>query len=229
MEEKELNISIILPCLNEEETVGACVDAARAFIGRSGLKGEVIVVDNGSTDTSARIAESRGARVITEENRGYGRAIRTGLAHSHGRVLIIADSDMTYDLVHLEAVYEPLAQGRYDLMIGDRFLGGIEKGAMPVSHKLGVRFLSAAGRWRFHTDVHDFHCGLRGITREALEKLDFTTDGMEFATEMIAQAAARHLRTGQTGVVLKNCPCRRVSKLRTVRDGLRHLGYILKG
>ena len=226
-EEENLELSVIMPCLNEESTVGCCVDEALEFIGKCGINGEVLVVDNDSADMSATVAKEHGARVIREGRLGYGSAIRAGLAASRGKVLIIGDCDTTYDFLHLEQIYKPLADEICDMVIGNRYAGGIDRGAMPLSHRFGVRFLSFCGRIRFHTDVYDFHCGLRGMTRKAVETITFHTDGMEFATEMIAEAAEKHMRVKQVPVSLKKCECKRKSKLRTVRDGFRHLRYIL--
>lgn len=229
MPEKEsLELSVIMPCLNEESTVGHCVDEAREFMRKYRINGEVLVVDNGSEDESAVIAQRHGARVITEEKSGYGNAIRAGITASKGKVLIVGDCDTTYDFLHLEEMYQPLAEGKCDMVIGNRYAGGIEPGAMSWSHRWGVRFLSFCARIRFRTDVYDFHCGLRGLTRKTAQTLDLHTEGMEFATEMIGEAAENHLRITQTPVVLRKCEYKRESKLRTVQDGFRHLIYILK-
>ncbi|MGN0317530.1 MAG: glycosyltransferase family 2 protein [Lachnospira sp.] len=230
MEEKEsLDLSVIMPCLNEESTVGHCIDEALEYFRKNNIDGEVIVVDNNSVDTSSDVATEHGARVIREIHPGYGSAIRAGLAASRGRILIIGDCDTTYDFLHLEQIYNPLADENCDMVIGNRYAGGIEKGAMPLSHRIGVRFLSFCGRIRFHTDVYDFHCGLRGLSRKAAEKLELRTDGMEFATEMIAQGAGNNMRIKQVPVYLSKCEYNRKSKLRTVRDGLRHFRYMLYG
>ena len=228
LEKENLELSVIMPCLNEENTVSYCVDEAREFMEKYGIKGEVLVVDNDSVDKSAVIAESRGARVITEEKKGYGSAIRAGIVHSRGKVLIIGDCDTTYDFLHMEAMYAYLKEDQCDMVIGNRYAGRIEHGAMPWSHRWGVRFLSLCARIRFHTDAYDFHCGLRGLSRRAAEKLALNTDGMEFATEMIAEAAKAGLRIKQVPVRLRRCKYLRESKLRTVRDGFRHLKYILQ-
>ncbi|MBR3159319.1 MAG: glycosyltransferase [Atopobiaceae bacterium] len=221
------DLSIVMPCLDEEATVGACIEDARGFIVRRGLSGEVIVVDNGSTDRSAEVARRHGADVVSEPRRGYGRALRTGLAHARGRVIVMGDSDTTYDFANTDALVAPLLAGEVDLMVGDRFAGMMEKGAMPFLHRLGVPFLSWCGRMRWHVDVHDFHCGLRGITREALGRCRFRADGMEFATEMIAETTRKGLRIGQVAVALRCGPRGRKPKLRTFSDGWRHLRYIL--
>lgn len=229
MAEKEsLNLTILMPCLNEAATVGISVREAAAFLEKNRICGEILVVDNGSTDGSANLAESCGARVIPQPEKGYGNALRAGIAHSRGKVIILGDCDTTYDFLHLEELYAMLSFGQWDMVIGNRFAGGMEKGSMPWSHKWGVRFLSWLGRRKIHTDIYDFHCGLRGLTRSAAERLEFHTEGMEFATEMIALAVKSDLRVGQTPVTLRRCTQARKSKLRTLRDGLRHLVYIGK-
>ena len=225
--ERKLDLSLIMPCLNEENTVGDSIDEARRFISAYSLKAEIIIVDNGSTDSSADEAEKHGALVISEPRRGYGRAIRTGIENRSGAALIIADCDTTYDLLHLERFCFPLLRGECDVMIGDRFAGGIEKGAMPLLHRVGVPFLSWCGRMRLHTDVRDFHCGLRSLTREAARTIEPHTDGMEFSTELIAEAVRSGLRISQTPTVLRRARNERRSKLHTFSDGFRHLKYIL--
>ena len=229
MREKEsMNLTILMPCLNEAATVGISIREAAAFLEKNRICGEILVVDNGSTDGSAKLAESCGARVIAQPKKGYGNALRAGLAHSRGSLVSLGDCDTTYDFFHLEEMYAMLSSGEWDMVIGNRFAGGMEKGSMPFSHKWGVRFLSWLGRRKIHTDIYDFHCGLRGLTRSAAEKLEFHTEGMEFATEMIAVAAKAGLHMGQVPVVLRRCTLARKSKLRTLRDGLRHLVYIGK-
>ena len=225
MDEK-IDVSVIFPCRNEEGTVGICIDEAIGFFKSRGLSGEVIVVDNGSDDGSGVRAREHGARVIEETPAGYGRALRAGIRESIGDILLMCDCDTTYDISDFGKLYDMLRSGEYDMVIGDRFAGGIEPGAMPVSHIVGVQVLSAMGRSRFHADVNDFHCGIRGMTAEAARKLVLRTDGMEFATEMIAQAARAGMKTGQVPVRLKKSTLPRKSKLRTIRDGFRHLGYI---
>ena len=222
-----VDLTILMPCLNEADAVAACVREAQGYLQRGGLTGEVLVVDNGSTDGSAQIARECGARVVREERRGYGRALRTGLSTAEGRLIVLGDCDTTYDFSALDELVGLLASGTCDLVVGDRFAGGVERGAMPLSHHVGVKALSALARWRYRCDVRDFHCGLRGITKNAADRLPFTADGMEFATEMIAVAAARGLRMGQVPVKLRCCAARRQSKLRTVPDGFRHLRYIM--
>lgn len=225
---ESLDLSIIMPCLNEESTVSFCIDEAKEFIKKNHIDGEIIVVDNNSEDKSALIAEKHGARVVTELKRGYGNAIRTGIANSKGSVIIIGDCDTTYDFLHLEAIYHSLAEQNCDMVIGNRYAGNIEKGSMSWLHRWGVRFLSLCARLKFHTNIYDFHCGLRGLSRNAAKQLVFGTEGMEFATEMIAEAAKNNLRILQIPVILRRCEYQRKSKLKTFRDGFRHLRYILK-
>ncbi len=226
--EDELQLTVLMPCLNEEASVGSCVDEAFRFMKDHNIKGEVLVVDNGSTDNSRIEARKYGARTVLQKRRGYGAALRTGIRASRGRVIIMGDCDTTYDFYDNYEMYRLLSEGKADVVIGNRFAGGFEKGAVPFSHKIGARILSFAGRLRFHTDVADFHCGLRGLTKEAAGKMRFYTTGMEFATEMIAEAARKNLRIRQVAVRLRRCCYARSSKLRTIRDGFRHLIFILR-
>lgn len=222
-----LDLTIMMPCLNEEANIGFCIDQAREYLDKRGLEGEVLVVDNNSTDNSAAIAVSHGATVITEPIPGYGRALRTGLAAAQGSVIIFGDADSTYDFSNLDPLHEPLAEDLLDFITGDRFAGQMEAGAMSWSHKLGVPFLSFCGRVKFGVYIHDWHCGIRGITKAAAGRCTWRTTGMEFATEMIAEAARKGLRIGEVSVPLKKAVGEREEKLRTVRDGLRHLWFII--
>lgn len=228
-EEESLELTVLMPCRNEAAAVAACVEEAKEFLRGHGINGEILVVDNASEDGSAALARAHGARVIRAERRGYGNALRTGMENSAGRVIIMGDCDTTYRFGEIGEMYRLLAEGQCDMVIGNRFAGGMERGSMQLSHRWGVRFLSLCGRIRFRTDVRDFHCGLRGLTRKAAETLTFRTTGMEFATEMIAEAARQRLRIGQTPVSLRRCRYGRESKLRTIRDGFRHLTYIVSG
>lgn len=224
----EMALTILMPCLNEEENIAFCVDEALAYLSSGNLIGEVLIVDNGSTDKSAEIAREHGATVISEHRRGYGRALRTGLATAKGDVIIFGDCDSTYDFSNLDPLYLPLAENKFDFMTGDRFAGQMEEGAMSWSHKLGVPFLSWCGRMKFGVKIHDWHCGIRGIRQDALQRLNLTTDGMEFATEMIAEASRKGLRIGEVSVPLKRAQNEQQEKLRTIRDGFRHLWYIVR-
>ncbi len=237
MADNRPSISIVMPCLNEEATVGACVDDARAFLDRRCFTGEVIVVDNDSTDDSAVIAANHGAIVVSEPRRGYGRAVRTGFDHAKGHVIVMGDCDTTYDFAHMDNLINPLLAGEADVMVGNRFAGQMEPGAMPLLHRFGVPFLSWCGRTRCRVesrhngkvsaDVRDFHCGLRGMTSDAYWRCTFRTEGMEFASEMIVEATRKGLRIGQTSIPLRCGPRGRKPKLRTFSDGWRHLRYLL--
>ena len=229
LEKESIDLSIIMPCLNEGSTVGICVDKALSYINHKNIEGEVIVVDNGSDDASSDIASEHGASVITELIIGYGAAIRRGISGSRGKVIIIGDCDTTYDFSDLDRFYERLYNNECDIIIGNRFSGKIENGAMPLSHKLGVCFLSMLGRLKYKVKIMDFHSGLRGLTRQAAENMELSTNGMEFATEMIAEASRRGYIIDQTPITLRKCRYDRSSKLRTVRDGIRHLIYMFKG
>lgn len=225
-------ISIVLPCYNEEGTVEHCVKEAKEAVimclgeDRADL-GEVIVVDNASADRSAEIAAASGARVVREGDRGYGNALRRGIAEAEGNVIMMADCDTTYVFKDFVRMYHMLSDEGYDMVIGDRFAGDMEKGAMPLSHHIGVRFLSWIAGKRFHSDVRDFHCGIRGMTKEAAHRVVYDTEGMEFATEMIAKAAKAGLRIGQMPAGLNRSIIPRKPKLKTIPDGFRHLKYIM--
>ena len=217
-----------MPCLNEEANIACVIDQARAWMTAGGVSGEILVVDNGSTDGSVKTAKGHGAKVISEDQKGYGHALRKGLGEAQGEVIIFGDADGTYDLGDLDQLYEPLSQNEYDLVIGNRFAGKMEKGAMSASHRIGVRVLSWLAGKRFAIHVHDYHCGIRGIRKDALERCSFHTGGMEFATEMIAEAGRQKLRIKEVSVPLKLSRFERQAKLRPVRDGFRHLAYIIR-
>lgn len=225
---KRYELTILMPCLNEEANIGATIDEAKNYVSKREIAAEILVVDNDSTDRSAEIATEHGAIVLKEPHRGYGRALRTGLAAANGKVIIFGDCDSTYDFANLDPLYQPLVENKVDFMTGDRFGGQMEDGAMSWSHKLGVPFLSWCGRVKFGVKIHDWHCGIRGIRKDALQKLNLQTDGMEFATEMIAEASRKGLRIGEVSVPLKKARNERQEKLRTIRDGFRHLWYIVR-
>lgn len=216
-----------MPCLNEAETVGICVDKAFKFIRRNKINAEVVVADNGSSDGSAEIAKRNGARVVSVEERGYGSALTGGIESAKGKYIIIGDSDDSHDLVNLEPFYEKLQEG-YDLVVGNRFAGGIEKDAMSFLHRyVGNPILSTIGRIFFKSKIRDFHCGLRGFTAEAFKKMDMRSSGMEFASEMIVKATLKNLKIAE--VPTKMFPAGREGPphLNTFRDGWRHLRFLL--
>ena len=222
------DLTILMPCLNEEENLAYCIKEAGSYLASRHLAGEILIADNGSEDRSAEIADEMGARVVHEPRRGYGSALRRGFSAAEGNVIIFGDCDSTYDFSDLDAFYEPLSRGETDFVTGDRFTGLMEDGAMSLAHRLGVPFLSWCGRVKFGVNVHDWHCGIRGIRRDALKRLDLRCDGMEFATELLAEIARKNLRFKEVPVPLRKSREKRTEKLRTVRDGFRHLIYIIK-
>ena len=216
-----------MPCLNEAETVARCVAEAREALARAGLDGEIVVADNGSTDGSPALAEKAGARVVTVAARGYGAALAGGIAAARGTYVVIGDADLSYDFASVPDFVKALDAGA-DLVMGSRFLGRIEDGAMPPLHRwLGNPVLTGLGRLFFRADVSDFHCGLRAFRREALEALDLRTTGMEYASEMVVKAALFGLRISEIPVTLRRDGRSRPPHLRTWRDGWRHLRFLL--
>lgn len=225
---EELELTILMPCLNEEKTISGCIIEAMRFIKESGINAEVLIADNGSTDNSKDVAIANGARVIFVKEKGYGNALIGGIKQAKGKYIIMGDCDMSYDFYHLENFVEKLREG-YRLVMGNRFAGGIEKGAMPFSHRyIGVPFLSWMGRVKYKTDIVDFHCGLRGFDREEALLLDLKCGGMEFATEMIGSFARSGAKITQIPTVLRKDKREGKAHLHTIRDGFRHLIYILK-
>src|SRR5688572_16740878 len=216
-----------MPCLNEAATVGRCVEKARGFLERTGIEGEVLVADNGSSDESRRLAAQAGARVIAAPERGYGAALSAGIAAARGRYVIMGDADDSYDFSRLEPFVEKLRAG-YPLVMGNRFKGGIRPNAMPALHRyLGNPVLSFLGRLFFRTGVRDFHCGLRGFEREAVNRLQLKTSGMEFASELVVKAALAGWRIAEVPTTLDPDGRGRPAHLRSWRDGWRHLRFLL--
>ena len=222
-----MEVTILMPCLNEAETVAICVRKAMIFLQENKLDGEVLVSDNGSTDASREIAKEAGARVVVVNERGYGSALIFGTKEARGKYIIMGDADDSYDFLHLMPFVEKLREG-YDLVMGNRFEGGIEKGAMPFSHRyIGNPVLSFLGRKMFHSRVHDFHCGLRGYNKEAFIRLGLQTTGMEYASEMVVMAEQNHLRIAEVPVTLKKDGRSGKPHLRSIQDGWRHLKFLL--
>ena len=227
MEEKRL--TILMPCLNEEETIAFCIREAQQFIQENRMNAEILIVDNGSEDASVQIARELGARVILEEKRGYGNAVRAGIRNAKGTYIIMGDCDGSYGFRNLIPFIKMLDAG-YSLVVGNRFCGGMEKGAMPPLHRyVGVPLLSWLARKCFRIEnVRDFHCGQRGFCRETAQKMLFRTEGMEFATEMIVEFAQAGERICEVPIVLRKDRRKGRPHLRTFRDGWRHLRYIIK-
>ena len=220
-------LTILMPCLNEAETLGICIEKALSFLARTGIAGEVVIADNGSTDGSQAIAEGLGARVVPVPARGYGSALLGGIEAARGRYVIMGDSDDSYDFSRLELFVEQLRAG-YALVMGNRFKGGIMPGAMPALHRyLGNPVLTAIGRLFFRSPSGDFHCGLRGFDREAILALDLQAPGMEFASEMVVKATINRLRMTEVPTILSPDGRSRPPHLRSWRDGWRHLRVLL--
>jgi glycosyltransferase involved in cell wall biosynthesis len=220
-------LTILMPCLDEIETVGACVAQARAYLERSNFRGEVLVVDNGSSDGSADAAERAGARVIHEKRRGYGNALCAGIQAARGQYVIMGDADASYDFGALDPFLAKLRAGA-ELVMGNRFAGGIAPRAMPPLHRyLGNPVLSGIGRLFFRSPVGDFHCGLRGFRREAMLRLGLSTEGMEFASEMVVRATVERLAIAEVPASLSPDGRSRPPHLRSFRDGWRHLRFLL--
>ena len=226
-EEDAIELSIVMPCLNEAETLAVCVRAARRFLETHGLSGEVIVADNGSTDGSQQIANALGARIVHVPARGYGAALIGGIAAARGRFVAMGDADDSYDFEGLMPFVETL-RGGADLVMGNRFRGGIAAGAMPPLHRwLGNPVLSALGRTFFRVPIGDFHCGLRAFRRERVLDLGLASPGMEFASEMVVKAALDGLAIAEVPTTLRPDGRSRPPHLRTWRDGWRHLRFLL--
>jgi len=222
-----MELTVVLPCLNEAETLAVCIRKAKASIEGLGIDGEVVIADNGSTDGSQDIARAEGARVVDVPIRGYGAALTAGIADAKGEFVIMGDADDSYDLSNLGPFVEAL-RGGADLVMGNRFAGGIEPGAMPALHRyLGNPVLTAIGRILFRSPVKDFHCGLRGFRREAILELDLRTTGMEFASEMVVKATLNKLDIVEVPTTLSPDGRSRAPHLRTWRDGWRHLRFLL--
>lgn len=224
---EELELTILMPCLNEEETLGTCIAKAQSYLRESGVRGEVLIADNGSTDSSCDIAVKGGARVVAIESKGYGAALIGGIRAAKGKYVIMGDSDDSYNFLALQPFVDRLREG-YDLVMGNRFKGGIGEGAMPPLHRyLGNPVLSFLGRLFFRIPIGDFHCGLRGFRRGAILGIDLQTQGMEFASEMVVRASLAGLRIAEVPTTLSKDGRSHPPHLRSWRDGWRHLRFLL--
>ncbi|KWT85751.1 MULTISPECIES: glycosyltransferase family 2 protein [unclassified Variovorax] len=222
-----MELTILMPCLNEAATLRHCIDQAKKFLDRSGINGEVVISDNGSTDGSQTLALAAGARVVHAKERGYGAALREGIRYANGRYVIMGDCDQSYDFSKLELFVRALRAGN-QLVVGNRFDGGIEPGAMPPLHRyLGNPVLSGIGRLFFRSSIRDFHCGLRGFDRSSLLGLGLNSPGMEYASEMIVKATLKGYRIAEVPTSLHPDGRGRPPHLRSWRDGWRHLRFLL--
>ena len=220
-------LTILMPCLNEAETIATCVKKASSYLSKSNIRGEILVADNGSTDGSREIAQGLGARVVSICERGYGAALIGGIEAAKGRFVIMGDADDSYDFSHLDGFVAKLREG-YDLVMGNRFEGGIEPGAMPALHRwLGNPLLSFIGRIFFKAQLGDFHCGLRGFNTGAVRNLRLRSRGMEFASEMVVRCRLARMRIAEVPTTLKKDGRSHPPHLRTWRDGWRHLRFLL--
>jgi glycosyltransferase involved in cell wall biosynthesis len=224
---QDLELTIVMPCLNEAETLGTCIQKARQAIANHGLQAEIVVGDNGSTDGSQAIAQELGARVIPVPLRGYGAALYHASKSARGRYIVMADSDDSYDFLGIMPFVEKLREG-YDLVVGNRFKGGVAKGAMPWKNRyIGNPILSGIGKLIFRSKVNDFHCGMRAFSKKAFESMDLRTTGMEFASEMVIKATLTKLKVTEVPTTLSPDGRSRPPHLRPWRDGWRHLRFIL--
>ncbi len=222
-----VELSILMPCLNEAETLATCIEKARGFLHEHNISGEIIVADNGSTDGSQEIAYRMGARLVYVPAKGYGNTLMAGIAAARGEYVIMGDADDSYDFRLLGPFIAKLRDG-FDLVMGNRFLGGIKHGAMPPLHRyLGNPVLTAIGRLFFHCPCRDFHCGLRGFRKAVVMNLDLRTTGMEFASEMVVKATLHNVRMTEVPTTLSPDGRTRQPHLRTWRDGWRHLRFLL--
>jgi glycosyltransferase involved in cell wall biosynthesis len=223
----DVEFSIVMPCLNEAETLAVCIQKAQQSLDEHKVVGEIIIADNGSSDGSQEIATRLGARVVNVEARGYGSALMAGIAAARGEFVIMGDADDSYDFGSLGPFISQLRAG-YDLVMGNRFLGGIRPGAMPALHRyLGNPVLTTLGRLFFRSPVGDFHCGLRGFSKAAVTKLNLQTTGMEFASEMVVKATLHSMRVTEVPTILSPDGRTRAPHLRSWRDGWRHLRFLL--
>ncbi len=227
MPDTKPELSVVMPCLNEAETLEICIRKAQGFFEKEGIHGEVVIADNGSTDGSQEIASKLNARVIPVKEKGYGNALKGGINAAHGDYVMMGDADDSYDFSNMMLYVDKLREG-YDLVMGNRFKGGIKKGAMPFLHKyLGNPVLSFIGRLFFNIKIGDFHCGLRGFSKVAYEKMELRTTGMEFASEMVVKASLKKLKIAEVPTILSPDGRSRPPHLNTWSDGWRHLRFLL--
>lgn len=225
--ETRVRVSIVMPCLNEEESIGDCVDLAMRSLIEHGLDGEVVVGDNGSTDRSVEIARKHGARVVHEPRKGYGAALRAGIEAAQGEVVIMGDSDGSHDWRQIDRFLDKLSEG-YGLVVGNRFKEGVSPGSMPLLNQyVGNPFFSRVSAWFYKIPIGDFHCGMRAFRRECYPRMKLRTSGMEFATEMVIKAARAGIRIAEVPTTVRAPQRSGKPHLRPFRDGWRHLRFIM--
>ena len=222
-----MEVTILMPCLNEENTIEICINKALNFLKESNIKGEVLVADNGSTDRTIEIIKNTDARYINVDIKGYGSALINGIRNAKGKYIIMGDSDDSYDFTNLMPFINEL-RNNTDLVMGNRFKGGIEKGAMPFTHKLGVPFLTMLGNFIYKTKLGDYHCGLRGFNKERILKLNLECLGMDFASEIIIKSKKANYKIVEIPTTLKKDGRGRKSHLKTFRDGMLHIRCLLR-
>lgn len=224
---EEMELTILMPCLNEAATLETCIKKAKKSLEENNINGEVLIADNGSTDGSQEIAVRNGARVVNVAERGYGSALIEGTKSAYGKYIIMGDSDDSYDFSNIMPFVEKLREG-YELVMGNRFKGGIEKGAMPWSHRyIGTPVISFLGRLFYRNKIGDFNCGMRGYNKESFLKLDLRCTGMEYASEMIVSATLNNIKIAEVPTTLKKDGRDRPPHLKSFHDGWRHLKFLL--
>lgn len=221
-----MEITILMPCLNEEKTIGKCIDKAMHFLDTNHLNGEVLIVDNGSTDFSLKIIKGKNVRCVRENKKGYGNALVTGIKNARGKYIIMCDCDDSYDLTNLMPFVYSLKNGN-DLVIGNRF-AKIEEGAMKISHYYGVKVLTFIGNILYGTRLNDYHCGLRAFNKDKILKLNLVCGGMDFASEIIIKSAKNNYKIVEVDTILKKDGREGKSHLRTIRDGILHIKCLFK-
>lgn len=222
-----MELTILMPCLNEEKTILICINKALDFLEKNKIKGEVLIADNGSKDQSKDIIKKTKARLIEVEKKGYGSALINGIKQAKGKYIIMGDCDDSYDFTNLMPFIKELRNGN-DLVMGNRYLGGISKGAMPISHRIGVKALTWLGNIIYQTKLGDYHCGLRGFNRRKIMLLDLECTGMDFASEIILKCAKKEYKIIEIPTTLKKDGRDRPPHLRTISDGILHVKCLLK-
>lgn len=223
-----MELTILMPCLNEENTIGICIEKAKEFLYNNSIEGEILIADNGSTDKSIEIAKELGARIINVKEKGYGNALRLGTLEAKGKYVVMGDSDNSYNFSELDEFIKKLREG-CDFVIGNRYSGRMEKGAMKFTHKyIGTPLISFLGRKKFKINIKDFNCGLRGYNNEKIKGLNCDSEGMEYASEMIIKAKKANLKICEVPINFYKDGRKRAPHLNTIRDGIRHIKLIIK-